>query len=225
MKKTNRLFILALFMAILVIGVLTGCKQEVSVSADKLAQQALEEFGDIDGIYRCSFTNESLQTIGGHQCLEFQTYFYDTYERRDFEPGTHIIVNQKEYEVTEVKSVSGDNACIMVNGTLLNKEDAPTSGEYRQFIMSWDLGTGVYRLYTGTDYPLYQSAATYTLPLADEVCIYESSSDESASEERFHYENLPSCLFGENYQDYTPENTEIKVQNGKIVSLTHFWVP
>lgn len=205
--------IIALF-----VSALTGCSnKEVNTPElvpEKVVEPAGEDIGIMDGVYRISFEEDALNKENGRYCLTFTPYTFDTFTKTEFEPGSYLAINGKSYEVSESKPFNEDESYIMVTTTTPLKNEGVEDDGYRQFGMTFDLSVGAYRLDSGSDYPIYNAMEPVSVPLADSVRINES-------EEVFGYEDLPGALFGKDTKSFTPINTEVCVQGGEIITITH----
>lgn len=160
-----------------------------------------------------SFNSSSLSGTNVNDVkIQFTVYAYDTYDMVDIatlKKGDTIIVKN---EVVTVNSVSEESYGIVINRS--ENDDGIC------FVPTDD---GVYYVDTASALKDYYAVSQISLPVATSFVYtdyYKSAETPVVLVlEQFFTEN-PEIDY-----DFTPDNTSIVVENGKVVSLTRIYLP
>lgn len=149
------------------------------------------------------------------QTLAFQPYVMDLYSTEaiaNLRPGDLFQFNG---DTLTIESVVFDNDEVLINrgldegGATLQKE-----------------GSGHYRGVMWNDYATYTSLDCVTLPLAEHWTLTDCGDDPDTPVTTLTEDQQAYLLSLPDYrEDFSPLNTTLEIQEGKIVSITRVWTP
>ena len=143
----------------------------------------------------------------GAMQMKVTVYTYDLYDLADIAalaPGDILVLQGEQVTVSSLEK--SDSGAVIVNGTL----------ELR----AWE--DGVYHVTEANDHPAYYALGEAVIRVSPDFLFTDSSVP--GEEKTFYPGDFLVEGTGINY-DFTPYNTTIRIENGKIIEMHRIYIP
>lgn len=164
-----------------------------------------------NAVVNISFSQEDVyRDEAGTICLRMRIYSYDKYDMVDIsgmKAGDTILLSGEEIPVSAVER--NDHGTILVNGGL----DAG----------GFDLATdddGIYYQHGYSDMKSWNLVGEAQYPLSDGFVFTDSVEGEAVYSAEALFDGIPGSEYG-----YQPQNTTVRIENGRVVAMERIYTP